>query len=236
MPYPATQLITRSWYLSGIVARDEEDVSGDQMNDGLEMLNSVLAIKAADQRMIPYYNDVDFLGVVGQEKYFIENLLLVESLTFTISTVRYSMIPEPRRQYFASPRANDILSLPFQYHVERTLGGSNIYMYFQPQDPYPFKVWGKFALLKVNSLLQDLSLTLDQFYIEYLRYALAQYMCQEYNIMFSPENRDALMSLENTIFDISPIDFTMSKLSFFTGSGGTDIYAQVNIGKSMTPG
>jgi hypothetical protein len=53
---------------------------------------------------------------------------------------------------------------------------------------------------------QDLSIILDLFYIDYLRYALAEYMCQEYNITFQPQNQAKLNEFETTIFDISPIN------------------------------
>ena len=45
MPYLAQTLITRSWYLSGIVARGAQTVTGDQITDGLMMLNALLDFK-----------------------------------------------------------------------------------------------------------------------------------------------------------------------------------------------
>jgi hypothetical protein len=235
MAYTTTQLITRAWYLSGVVARDEETVTGEQLTDGLNMLNALLSFKTANQRLIPYYQDYEFNGVIGQQKYFIPNLVLTETLTFVLNTVRYSMMLVQRREYFATPRANEINSLPYEYFVERTLGGSNLYMYFSPQDTYLFHLHGKFSLNDVT-LGQDLSLTLDAFYIEYLRYALAEYMCQEYNITFQIQSEKKLTEFERVLIDISPIDFTLSKLSVLQRKQSPDIYGQANIGRGYIPG
>lgn len=233
MAYTTTQLVTRSWYLSGVVARDFETVTGDQLNDGLDMLNAFIAIKTADQRLIPYYTEYSFSAVVGQEKYFIPDLILAETLAFDLNQVRYPMLLVQRHEYFGSSRANNVLSLPYQYYIERAFEGSNLYMYFFPDQTYQFKIHGKFSLANVT-LGQDLSLTLDQYYLEYLRYGLAQYMCQEYNIVFQQQNNEYLMQLEKILFDISPIDFTVQKKSMLQRQQGPDIYGQVNIGKGWT--
>jgi hypothetical protein len=233
MAYTTTELITRAWYLSGIVSRDLETVSGDQLNDGLQMLNSVLAMKTANQRLIPYYKKYNLNGVVGQEKYFIPKLIEIETFTFFIQSVRYSTIGRGRKEYFGSPRVDGINSLPFNWHVERTLDGSDLYIYFTPDQTYPMEIWGKFSLTGVV-LGEDLSLTLDQFYIEYLRYALAEYMCQEYNVNLQPSVVKKLTEFESIIVDISPLDLRMQKNSTLNGYQ-TINYAQVNIGKGYTP-
>lgn len=236
MAYTTTELITRAWYLSSIVARGEETVDGSQLNDGLTMLNSLLSFKSADQRMIPYYGPYSFTGIIGQEKYSIPGLILSQTLTFTIpggGNVRYPMRLVDRTTYFGSPRANNVNSLPFTYHVEREKSGSDLYMYFKPDRAYEFELFGKFALNSVTKD-QDLSLILDLFYIDYLRYALAEYMCQEYNITFQPQNQAKLNEFEATIFDISPIDFTVKKNSCLQKRGSLN-YAQVNIGQGYTP-
>jgi hypothetical protein len=233
MAYTVTELITRAWYLSGIVSRDIETVDGDQLNDGLQMLNSLLSFKTANQRLIPYYKEYNFTAVIGQQKYFIPDLILCETLTFQLDTQRFSMLLTSRQRYFATCRANNINSLPYIYHLERTFGGSDLYMYYFPDQTYSFVLWGKFSLSDVV-LNQDLSLTLDQFYIEYLRYALAEYMCQEYNIQYQPQNQSKLNEFERMIFDISPIDFTNRKISMFQ-KGSSLNYADYNIGKGYRP-
>lgn len=234
MVYTTTELITRAYYLSSVVGRDFETVTGEQLNDGLNMLNALLDIKTANSRLIPYFTTYNFTAVVNLENYFIPNLILAETLTFDIGTVRYSMELKSRREYFGTPRANNVDSLPYIYYCERTLNGTTLYMYYLPNQAYPFVLHGKFSLADV-SLGQDLSLTLDQYYIEYLRYALAEYICQEYNITYQPQSQQRLKELEAIIFDISPIDFTTSKLSMLQ-QGPSLNYAQANIGRGWTVG
>lgn len=228
MPYQVTQLISRAYNIAGIIGKEYETISGNQLNEGLELLNEVLSSKTANQRLIPYYSTYSFTGVIGQEEYFIPDLVLAETLTFSIASVRYSMRLSTRREYFGTSRANDVNSLPFIYHCERALNGTNLFMYYLPNMAYSFILEGKFSLSEV-ALGQDLLVTLDQYYIDYLKYALAEYVCQEYNITLQPQAVKRLDQLEAAIFDISPIDFTTSKISMLQRSGAIS-YAQVNIG------
>lgn len=233
MPYSADRLITESFYLSGVISREFEQISGQQMADGLKLLNSLIAFKSSDLSSIPYFKLITIPGVIGQEVYFVENLLSIESMTFNIGTIRYSMMEESRTTYFGLSRVDDITALPYSYHLERTLDGSNVYIYFTPAGAYPLNIMGKFALLTVTQF-QDLSLTLDRYYIEYLRYALAQYICDFYHISLPPGEARKLEEYELKIRDLSPVDLSMEKLS--TLQLDTSInYGDVNIGKGWRP-
>lgn len=234
MAYSAQALITRAWYLSGIVARNLETVSGDQITDGLFLLNVLLDFKASDIRLIPYFTRYANTFVVNQEMYYIPTLYEIETMTFNIGTVRYPMTKTTRDVYFGNGRVDNITSLPFQYHLERTFGGSNIFVYYLPDQAYVFNLIGKFALTDVT-LMQDMSLTYDQFYIEYLRYALAKFMCNEYNISFAPEKEAMLKQYEKKLLDVSPPDLTMQKINFMNGEQAIS-WAQINTGKGWTVG
>lgn len=233
MAYSALTLITRAWYLSGIVARNLETVSGDQITDGLFLLNTLLDFKASDIRLIPYFTRYAGNFVIGQETYFIPDLYQIEVMTFNIGTVRYPMISMTRDMYFGSGRVNNVQSLPFSYHLERVKGGSNVYVYFLPNDTYPFSLSGKFALTNVT-LMQDMALTYDDFYLEYLRYALAQFFCNEYGIAFAPEKLQMLKTYEKKLLDVSPPDLTLKKVSFM-GNQAVMNWAQANIGLGYVP-
>jgi hypothetical protein len=233
MAYSALTLITRAWYLSGIVARNLQTVSGDQITDGLFLLNTLLDFKASDIRLIPYFTRYAGVFVQSQEMYFIPNLYEIETMTFNIGVVRYPMSETTRDVYFGNGRVDNIASLPFQYHLERTFGGSNVWVYFLPDQNYVFNLIGKFALTDVT-LMQDMALVYDNFYLEYLRYALAQFMCNEYNISFAPEKLQMLKIYEKKLMDVSPPDLTMKKVNFINESTSIN-WAQVNIGKGWTP-
>lgn len=228
------ELITKSWYLSGIVARSLQTVSGEQISDGLELLNSLLSFKTVDDRKIPYFTKYDFVSVQGQEEYFIPGLIQAETLTFELDTVRYSMRHELRVRYFGTPRANNVQSLPYIYHVERALGGANLFMYYLPNKIYNFELYGNFSLLDVT-LDQDLELVLDKFYIEYLRYLLADYICDDYNISFPLKSAERLKAYEAHLTDVSPMDLSMQKKSILQKGTGVDYYADANILKGWRP-
>jgi hypothetical protein len=214
MAYLTSQLINRAYFLSGVVGRGFEELEANQLNDGLDMLNAIISFKTADQKLIPYFQEYDFTAVVGQEKYFVPDLVNAETFTYNIGSVRYACLPQTRKQYFGNYRVDNINSLLFQWHAERTLNGSNIYVYFFPSQAFALKIWGKFSLPDVT-LLQDLSLTLDQYYIEYLKYALAEYICQEYNLTFSAQSQQKLNEFEKKLTSISPPDLTQQKISVY---------------------
>lgn len=234
------ELITNSFYLSGIVARELQVLEGSQLNDGFDLLNSLLAFKTADQSKIPYYDKYDFTAITdsipgtNNEKYFIPGLIECETLTFTINTVRYPMAPLERKVYFGRPRANNVTSLPYSYHIERTLGGANLFMYYLPSTTYPFELYGSFSLNSVT-LDQDLSLTLDFFYLEYLRYLLASYICEFYEVDFPNSARTRLGEYENLMIDISPQDFSLQKLSTLSARRRPGFYGMANIGVGFVP-
>lgn len=234
MAYTTTELITRAYYLSGILARGLQTVSGEQINDGLRLLNSFIAVKTANTRLIPYYSQYDFTLSANVEEYSIPNLIQVETFVFYIGDVRYSTTQVPRRAYFGSGRIQNIASLPFSWHLERKLNGANIYLYFLPESDYEATIWGKFRLANV-ALGQNLELTLDEYYIEYLRYGLAGQICEDNNISMPPQTYNRLQELEGIIQDISPPDLTMSKLSTLAGEGGLN-WGDVNLGKGWRPG
>lgn len=233
MAYTARQLVTRSWYLSGIVARRLQSVTGDQANDGLFLLNALLNWKQIQIDLIPYWTYYEFEAVIGQEEYFIPNLFAVESLTFNIGDVRYPTDFATRTQYFGTGRVDNINSLPSNWYFNRSLGGGTIYLYFKPAGEYPIKIMGKFGLTDVD-LDTDLLEIYDPSYLEYLRYALAQYMCSEYGILFNPESEKILKAIMRQLMDVSPPDLSVQKSSILTSGSGLN-YGDVNLGHGWRP-
>lgn len=230
MSYTSLQLITGSYHLAGIVSRDFETVTGQQSSDGLIFLNDIIADKTVDTGLIPYYTEYDFNGVIGQEKYTIANLISIDTFTFYIDTVRYSTQPQKLRRYFGSSRAEGIQSLPGVWHMERELGGASLYIYFVPDQTYPMTIWGQFRLSAVT-LAQDLELTLDRYYINYLKFELANRLCAEYNYNVPPMVTEELRKYRHMISKkTAPLDLNLTKLSSLQKRGGIN-YAQVNIGK-----
>ena len=234
MAYTAQQLITRAWYLSGIVGRGAQVPSGEQINDGLYLLNALLDFKQIETDLIPYYTyDTSVYCVAGQEKYFLPGCAQIESVTFNIDVVRYSMDYMTQRNYFGSGRIDNLQTLPFSWTFVRELGGGNLYLYFLPQSNYQLKIFGKFFLTDV-ALTTDLTTVYDTSYIEYLRYALAEYMCNEYNIVFNPQSAQKLTAMQRKLMYITPPDLSMIKTSILTQGTGIN-FGDVNIGKGWRP-
>jgi hypothetical protein len=233
MAYTARKLITNAYFLSGIVARSLQTVSGQQIADGLGMLNKILAGTKYDDRFIPYFNEYVLNGVAGQEKYFIPNLVLIETFTFNIGDVRYPSIRIDRKEYFGAARVDHIGSLPFSWHPERCLGGTNLYLYFEPAGAYVLKIWGKFCFSDVD-LDEDISGITEEYFINYLEHELALYICNFY-LMNLPEQTGAtLEQLRFKIQDVSPMDVTGVKRDRFGGYPSFN-YGDINIGKGYRP-
>lgn len=330
MSYTAQALITRSWYLSGIVARNLQVVTGDQITDGLMMLNALLDFKQIETDLIPYWTYIEMPLIGGQEFYFLPNVAEIESATFNIGVVRYPMVPTARRAYFGSGRVDNIQTLPFNWNYNRGEGGGTLGLYFLPEANYPLKLMVKFFLNDVSlatdltnvystlsagfvsninvtsqgsgytaippvtlslpstaggtpatayatisngniiainiinsgsgytqapivtitggngsgavasasltnfNFLQSNNAGYDTSYIEYLRYALAQYMCSEYGILFNPESEKILTKMQRKLMYMSPPDLHLDKTSILTQGTGLN-WGDINIGLGWRP-
>lgn len=248
MAYLAQTLITRSWYLSGIVARNLQTVTGDMITDGLMLLNALLDFKQIETDLLPYWTYIEMPMIPGQEFYFLPNIADVESATFNINVIRYPMDYTHRRAYFGSSRVDNIQTLPFNWNFNRGQGGGTIGFYFIPDSNYPLKMMTKIFLNDVTlqtdltnisstlpyTFLQTQNAGFDTSYIEYLRYALAEYMCSEYGISFNEKSEQILRKYERKLMYMSPPDLSIGKTSILTEVSGLN-FADVNLGKGWRP-
>lgn len=233
MAYTGLQLITRAYYLSQILSRDLQLPSPSQISDGLYLLNAILDYKRTDLRLIPYFTFYQFNTIVNQELYFIPNLLLIDTMTFNIGDVRYSMYETSRFEYFGTPRVDNISNLPFSYRAERVLDGMNVYMYFLPGGIYQVKIQGKFALSEVF-LNTDLSQIYDLYYIEYLRHELCYYICGEWGATMPDAAYRKYEEIRKKLMEVSPKDLSIRKQTYFDGQSPID-WQYVNIGIGWLP-
>lgn len=233
MAKTAQTLIADAYYLSGIVSRDAETVSGAQFSLGLDLLNELLAIKTANTNMIPFFMPVEFNTVAGQEVYFVENLVAIETLTFLINNFRFPMTDLNRVEYFGMARAETIQSLPLTYHVEREKDGANIYMYFIPDRVYEIKGFGKISLDSVTAST-DLLTKFELNYIAYTKYLLADYLCQHFNLPSTQNVFLQLRRLEKYISQLSPTDLTIQKDNFAKPQAPIN-YGDINFGHGWRP-
>jgi hypothetical protein len=234
MTYLASNLISDAYYLSGIVSREFETPTGAQMSDGLRLLNNVLADRTVNESTIPYTSKYSFPAIAGTNDYYIPNLIDVDVFVFYINTLRYQTRNQQRQEFRGTFRATEIQSLPWNWNFERSLNGGTLSLYFTPDLAYPLEIWGSFRLLSVTEF-QDLSLTLDEFYTNFLQYLLAERLCN-FNSYRVPV--DVAKQLEKYFKWIGNntniMDLRMQKLSSL--AGGTAInYAIVNLSSGWVP-
>ncbi len=226
--------------------------TGDQITDGLQMLNDLLNFKQIEVDLIPYYTYIQLPLVPNQEFYFLPYVAMVESATFNLDVVRYNMSPVSRRNYYGSGRVDNISSLPFSWNFIRGDGGGTFACYFKPQSAYPLKLMVKIFLVDVDLTtdLTNISETLqttytfinssnqgfDLSYIEYLRYALSRYMCSEYGIQFNPESEKILLSYQRKLMYEGPPDLSLRKSTILASDNQVGWnYGDVNIGRGFRP-
>ena len=237
MSYSVNKLITSAFYLSKVRSQDFQNIGGDDISVGLDLLNEVLSETSINTKMIPYFSSVTIPAIIGQEKYFIENLVEPFSLTFNDTTIRYATTQLSMREFHSTTRIDGVIALPFDVTFTLSLGGCDMYVQFLPADTYPFIIWGKFALslLTVGQLPQDLLATYDMFYIRYLRYLLAQEICNYYGVSFNSELKAVSDRIAANLNDKNPIDLTTRKLNLYDDKNAIN-WAQVNLGKGFVAG
>ena len=230
MAYTVEQVASGAYFLAGVVVRNFQTASGEQTNLGIDWLNDIIADKTIDSGMIPYYSEIQFTAIPGQANYYFPNLIEISTCVFYINTVRYAMTQANRRSFRGDPRAENIKSLPFNYMLERQLGGAMLSLYFTPVQHFPMTIWGLFRMQQVK-LNQDLELTLDRFYINYLKYKLAERICQEYNYAVPEGVIRQLREYDNYIDKSSAkMDTTMNKISALSQYNRGVNYGLVNLG------
>jgi hypothetical protein len=234
MAYLTSNLVADSYYLAGIVSRGFETPTGDQMTDGLRLLNDVLADRTINEATIPYTSKYVLNAVAGTAEYFIPDCIDIDTFVFYINSLRYQTRNQQRTDFRGSFRATGVQSLPWTWNFERKLNGGTLSLYFVPDTNYPLEIWGSFRLSEVT-MFQDLSLTLDRFYTNFLQFLLVQRLCQFNSYVVPRDIADQLERYFKWIGGNSNImDLSMQKLSSL--SGGVAInYAIVNLSNGWMP-
>lgn len=227
------ELINKAWILAGAVGRDLDQVKGSQGIDGLDWLNIVLSEMAEDGMTIPYIQEVEVTMIVGQEKYFVPNLIQASTVTFNLDEVRFSLIRQQINDFKGSFRVNNINSLMVNYYVQRVIGGSDIYFYFKPSQDYPVHINGKFAVGNVQ-FNDDLNLVADLFFQSYIMYRLANKLALWYGLTPLPGLANELMAGEHRIKTINSPDMTFKPTGLLMGNQALN-WAQINVGRGWMP-
>ena len=234
MIYLASELIADSYYLSGIVSREFEEPTGSQMSDGLRLLNDVLQDRTIDSGTIPYTQKYTLTATPDVSEYFIQDLIDIDVFVFYINSLRYQTQNQQRKEFRGSFRPTEIQSLPWNWNFERQLSGGKLSLYFIPDIAYPLEIWGTFRLISVTQY-QDLALTLDQFYTNFLKFLLVQRLCQFNSYKVPLDITTQLDRYYRWITNNTNVmDLRMQKLSSLSGGAAIN-YAIVNLSGGWLP-
>ncbi len=234
MAVTVLQLITNAYFESGLISANFQTPNAAQITRGLDYFNQVLGKTRIQGGMLPYYKSYDFTLSSGVEKTFIPNLVECETLVYYLGQVRMPIYPMSRRKYFGTIKPVNATSVPSYFNLERTKGGSNIFVTFTPQQEYAATLWGLFCL-EDATLTTDLSEIYDQYYIDYLRYDLGVTLCAAFNQPV-PEGLFAQYSqYRKSILNRSgPLDLTNTSISSVSKSPVLN-WSQLDIGGGYFP-
>jgi hypothetical protein len=214
----ASELIAKSWYFSGIVARGFESVSGQELEDGLMLLNDLLAANNMLGNKFPYQSDITLNTIAGQFSYDVQGLIKITSITFKDGSLRWGMIRDSRRDFQGSTRVDDIESLPYHYHEERALNKMIVNLYFIPDKAYEINIHGLFKY-PVVSLSADVSSLFEDFYITYLVYELASWICDFRDVDLPARVERRRKILEDNVKQVFVPDMKSVKVNALPSSG-----------------
>lgn len=233
MAYTVLQLITMAYYEAGINARDLQTAGGSQFSDGLQYFNEVLASTFIDEGIVPFYKSIELTLEDGVETQFVPNLIEAETLTFFQDGVRYSVGQTSRREYWGTPKATNVQTLPGIFRVDRTTGGSNVSVTYTADKDYPAELWGLFALEEAV-LNDDLYSIYDKYYVTYLRLYTAIFLCMSYNQEVPSGVQKLFTKYDHLIRKRSAQIDLKNDIISVVSRGNSINYAQVNIGKQFT--
>tara|TARA_R110002012_G_C11660173_1_gene612147 strand:+ start:864 stop:1553 length:690 start_codon:yes stop_codon:yes gene_type:complete len=226
-----TELITRAWYQSGIVAREFETVSDAETADGLMLLNRLINRSAIEPNLISYQGHLEVSCVPGQEEYSVPGLVDLREMTFNDGEIRFQMKRDTTKRYFGSGRVDNISTLPFHFYFERELNGGKIYLYFLPDKPYLLNITGKVSLTAL--LISDNLNAYDGWFHDYLTYLLARECCLWRKRPVPVQVNVEIDRYSNLIQSISPADLTINSSPMFKGDSMN--YADYNFGRGWRP-
>jgi len=246
MPYLTSQLVVRAFQTSGLYSPDIGNYpTTNQLNNGLFLLNEGLSENNLLGEMQKYTKLIEVPCVIGQEIYFIPDMLNIQTFTFNLTNVRYSVQYRTRTEYFGVSRVDQVNGLPYIYHIERAykndentgaiISGSNVYVYMPPSQQITFNIHGLFeqSLVQLNTDLSEFMQASD---LKYWRLKLASFICAFYQKDMPIKAAEQLDEIEEKIkvFNSPDLSSTAQIVNLFGQSQAIN-YGQINIGRGWTP-
>lgn len=218
MATTSLQVITDAYYLSNVVSQQFQSVTGFQANQGLRLLNQVLADKTIQQGLVPFYQKYDFDLVTGQQDYLIPNLIDGQTFTYFVDENRFPAWEIGRKDMFGTFLPHGANTLPTFWHFEPRLGGSTLSLMLPPDRDYPAQIYGKFSFQNVT-MTQNLELGFAPFYLGFLVFDLARRLGMSNSQPVPQEvEREWQRYIDHITEETAPLDFSYQKKSQFSNS------------------
>lgn len=206
------EIIKNAYICAGINSAEINDEDPGQIVRGLNALSLVLAEKNFKTCELPYFDTIEVNAVQGQSDYFLQNMYTLETMTFNIGDVRYSMKSSTRRIFKGETRQENVKSLPTEFYYERTNGGLTVSLYFLPVDSYLLKFNG---LKGFGNYTLDDELTnyVDLGYQSFIIYQLAIKLCIIFIRPVPQQLMEELRKMEKSMSFVNPPDMTFRYIS-----------------------
>lgn len=217
-----TELITRAYIEANVISAEFETASEQQTSNALYLLNVCLSESQINGNFIPFETHTTITCVPGQQEYSLTDVVEVRQITFLDGDVRFNMICDSQYRFFGSMRVDEIRSLPFHYYVERCVGGSNLYLYFLPDQAYTLQLLVKKSITQLT--IADNLDQFDLFFIDYLTHLLAQRLCIEAGQVFRSDLKDLMNKYETKMKQLTPLRLEGVPSCMFQGDSASDPY------------
>lgn len=212
------QLIIDAHRLANIYAEDEEPTA-PQMQRGLDYINETLDSLSGNGIQIPYTNTVTFNTQAGKDTYTFSRevgadvntnkIIEITDVYLTYGDVRFPMEKIEHDQAYQLVRYPTAKTRPTQVFMQNTNFGTELVLFYNPDDVYPITVRGKQVLDNV-ALGADLT-NVPPNYRKFLRYALGRELSNVFdNGGWSDKKEKEYMELLNNLHGTVDNDWSIN--------------------------
>jgi len=219
------KLIERSYKVAGLFQQDRILI-GSKQQEALIILNEFLDYLASDPSGIAFYNTLQFPVVSGQQSYVfapsggdvVSNRIVELKFVVLISSgTRYPVHIVQDSEYYEQIYYQTSGARPYACFLQNGIDSSTLNFIYKPDTSYTGEVKAKFVLNHLT-LNTDIS-NVPEYYIRYLKYALAKELAIEYlPANWTEAHETELKKIASSIKNISDIDYTLRTNPIFSNS------------------
>lgn len=248
MAYPIRQLIIEAYYLSGLVSRETETVSGEELEEGRHYLNIILSNNTINGERIIYSQSTKGTLNISSNTIYVPKLFCVQTITLYNGNIRYPLTRLDRDQFYGTSSIHALESIPVYYHEELSIlpldltenqptEGMRINVYPCANTNYEYVIHGKFGFdeIKPENLSDDALKLWAYYYINYLTLSLAKRLNATTDIAFPVATQELLKSVEQELCSKNTKDYSMKIMNPFGFNESSSCFPLVNLGTGYIP-